>query len=83
MTFTFMPQPLRMFFLACMASIVLTSHVVAAENDPGGAVTVTGELELLYLDDFENKRFELQYFIKDMVIFVVQLSAVISSGRMA
>jgi len=32
--------------------------------DDGEAISVTGELTVLYMDDFDNKRAELQYFIE-------------------
>ncbi|MEJ2310689.1 MAG: hypothetical protein P8Z78_15530, partial [Gammaproteobacteria bacterium] len=65
MTFAFMKRPVRALFIASLYIVLQAGHAIAAEPDQAQAVTVTGELELLYLDDFENKRFELQYFIKD------------------
>jgi hypothetical protein len=37
----------------------------AQDSTAGVPVTVTGELTILYVDDFKNKRGELLYFLKD------------------
>ena len=62
MTFT---QLVRSVFLIGFITLLLAGHSYAAPAEEGTPVSITGELTVLYMDDFENKRAELQYFIKD------------------
>ena len=48
-----------------LASLLLIGHVNAAPPDDALPISVIGELEILYLDDFDSDRAELQYFIKE------------------
>lgn len=58
-------QLIRTALLTGLITLLLAgrSHAVPAEE--GTPVSITGELTVLYMDDFENKRAELQYFIKE------------------
>lgn len=64
---------IRMTFTQLMCAVILTGLITllpagrsnAAPAGEGTPVSITGELTVLYMDDFENKRAELQYFIED------------------
>ena len=56
MTFASMKRPLRALFIASLYIVLQAGHTIAAEPDQVQAVTVTGELEVLYLDDCQPQR---------------------------
>jgi hypothetical protein len=58
-------QLLRAALLTGLITLLLAGRSYAGPPEEGVPVSVTGELIVLYLDDFENKRAELQYFIEE------------------
>lgn len=52
-------------FLLALSTLLLQGQAVAAAPADAIPVDITGELTVLYADDFKNKRAELQYFIED------------------
>jgi hypothetical protein len=51
--------------LTGLVTLGLAGHTYAAPPEGAVPVSVSGELTVLYMDDFKNKRAELQYFIED------------------
>lgn len=58
-------QLLRAALLTGLITLLLAGQSYASPPEEGVPVSVTGELTVLYMDDFKNKRAELQYFIED------------------
>jgi hypothetical protein len=51
--------------LGLLIPLLMAGRSIADPAEEGAAVTVTGELEIFYVDDFEGRMAELQYFIKE------------------
>jgi hypothetical protein len=62
MTYT---KLIRTALLTGLIALLLVGRTHAVTADEGDPVSVTGELTLIYADDFDGKRAELQYFIED------------------
>jgi len=58
-------QLIHVSFLTGLIALLLAGQAHAAPPEGMVPVSVTGELTVLYRDDFKNKRAELQYFIED------------------
>mgnify|MGYP001820565351 CR=1 FL=1 len=56
---------MRAVFITGLITLMLAGRSHAAPPPDSVPISVTGELTVLYMDDFENKRAELQYFIED------------------
>ena len=52
-------------FLLAVSALSLQGQAIAAPPEGAIPVDITGELTVLYADDFDNKRAELQYFIEE------------------
>jgi hypothetical protein len=52
-------------FLLVLSALLLQGQVIATPPEGAVPVDITGDLTVLYMDDFNNRRTELQYFIKD------------------
>ena len=58
-------QRLQAALLLVLSTLLLQGQAYAGAPADAVPVNITGELTVLYADDFENKRAELQYFIED------------------
>lgn len=65
MTHVIFMQWVRVALLTSLIALSLAGRTSANPLEEGVPVSITGELTILYMDDFENKRAELQYFIED------------------